>query len=253
MSDWDSGQYMKFKNERTRPAIDLISRIDRRADRILDIGCGPGNSTARLFEKFPDAEIIGIDSSENMLEKAKSTYPQLKFQKCFVPDELDVLGSFDIIFSNACLHWIAGHDRLLPELMNHLNANGVLAVQMPLVQRAPFYIVLGELTKSDRWRCLSKVNNFNNLLPEPTYDILSGVSSDVTMWETVYYHIMDSQKDVIEWYKGSGLRPYLDLLNEDEKQEFLRELEEKIKDIFPRQRDGRVILKMPRMFFIAAK
>ena len=136
MSDWDSRQYMKFKNERTRPAIDLISRIDRRADRILDIGCGPGNSTARLFEKFPDAEIIGIDSSQNMLEKAKSTYPQLKFQKCFVPDELDVLGSFDIIFSNACLHWIAGHDRLLSELMNHLNANGVLAVQMPLVQRA---------------------------------------------------------------------------------------------------------------------
>ncbi len=112
MSDWNSNQYIKFEKERTRPSLDLISRINTDAKTILDIGCGPGNSTARLFKHFPGADITGIDSSDNMLKKAYETYPKLKFLKCTVPDGLVSLGRFDLIFSNACLHWIPNHETL---------------------------------------------------------------------------------------------------------------------------------------------
>lgn len=150
MSDWNSKQYTKFEKERTQPSVDLISRLDISPKTVLDIGCGPGNSTNRLYERFPSAEIIGIDSSENMLETARKSYPNLKFEKCFVPDGLEKFGKFDLIFSNACLHWIPNHGELLPKLVERLNDGGVLAVQMPLVQTAEFYKLLNSLVFDGR-------------------------------------------------------------------------------------------------------
>lgn len=117
MNDWNSNQYTKFENERIQPSIDLICRINIFPESILDIGCGPGNNTNQLSVFFPDADILGIDSSDNMLSKANKTYPNLKFRKCSVPDELDSVGNYDLIFSNACLHWIPDHETLLPKLM----------------------------------------------------------------------------------------------------------------------------------------
>lgn len=253
MSDWNSEQYIKFEKERTQPSVDLINKIDIDAKTVLDVGCGPGNSTARLLNQYPDAEILGIDNSENMLQKASSTYPDIKFCRCDVPEGLESLKSFDLIFSNACLHWIPNHGALLPKLMEKLNVGGVLAVQMPLVQQAPFYKAVGEAVTEDKWKKLRSIKNFHNLLPDETYDILARVSADVNMWETTYYHIVNSYNDVFEWYKGSGLRPYLDLLGEEEKAEFIADLTEKLEEKFPIRKDGKIILKMPRMFFIARK
>lgn len=253
MGDWDSRQYTKFEKERTQPSIDLISRISIDPGSILDIGCGPGNSTAQLAKRFPTAEILGVDSSDNMLERAGKTHPKLTFRKCFVPDGLSEFKNFDLIFSNACLHWIPGHETLLPKLMEKLTPGGMLAVQIPLTQQAVFYKLLHELIQADKWKMLNEIHNFHNLTPNATYDVLAGCSGEVAMWETVYYHVVPSHSAVIDWYKGSGLKPYLDALGENEKMEFLGELLEAVKENIPVQGDGNVILKMPRLFFTAKK
>lgn len=253
MSDWDSRQYVKFESERTRPATDLISRIDINPQKILDIGCGPGNSTNQLCRHFPSAYILGIDSSDDMLARAKSTYKDLTFQKCAVPSELQGLGSFDLIFSNACLHWIPNHAELLPKLTDKLNGGGMLAVQVPFIQKAAFYQTLNKLLLAEKWKDLSSITLFHNLSPDEYYDILSEFSSDIKIWETTYYHVLPSHGDIINWYTGSGLRPYLDRLGREEKDVFLRELLKRIEADFPLRADGSVILKMPRLFFTAVK
>ena len=129
----------------------------------------------------------------------------------------------------------------------------MLAVQIPLVQYADFYKTLSKLTSCDKWKKLSQFQNFHILDPNQTYDILSMAFKNITMWETVYYHVLPSHDAVIDWYKGSGLRPYLEMLNETEKTEFLKELSKMLKTVFPIQKDSSVILKMPRLFFIAEK
>lgn len=253
MNDWNSNQYTKFEKERTQPSIDLIHRIDILPKSILDIGCGLGNSTNQLYENFPAANILGIDSSDNMLDKARKSYSHLNFRKYVIPDDIDSIGNFDLIFSNACLHWIPNHKSLFPILMGKLNHGGMLAVQMPLVQNALFYKVLNQLVSTDKWRKLSNIRIFHNLEPNETYDILKKISSDVTMWETTYYHIVPSHSYIIDWYKGSGLRPYLDVLSQTEETEFLNELLKMIEKNYQLQSDNSVILKMPRLFFTAIK
>lgn len=253
MSDWNSGQYIKFEKERTQPSVDLINRIDFTPKSILDIGCGPGNSTQQLYKRFSAANILGIDSSDNMLKKAEYDYPNIKFKKCCVPDGLDSLDNYDLIFSNACLQWIPNHDILLPELMSKVNKNGALAVQIPMIQNALFYKLIDELLKDKRWESLRNVRNFHNLSPDKTYDVLSKVSNKITMWETSYYHVMQSYEKIIDWYNGSGLRPYLEKLNETDKIDFISQLTQKIKLNFKIQSDNKIILKMPRLFFIAEK
>lgn len=188
-----------------------------------------------------------------MLSRAVKTYPEIEFSKCVVPDDLKNMGGFDLIFSNACLHWISNHETLLPKLVAKLNDGGVLAVQMPLVQYADFYRILNRLVASEKWNKLSGVSNFHNLLPNETYDILAKAASDVEMWDTTYYHVVPDHKAVIEWYKGSGLRPYLDVLSTEEQRVFLADLLAEIEANYPVMSDGKVILKMPRLFFIAHK
>ncbi len=250
MREWNVSQYNKFKDERIQPSVDLIKRIDTVPETILDIGCGPGNSTYCLKEHFPLADILGIDSSDNMLESAEKTYPELKFVKCLVPDEIESLGNYDLIFSNACLHWIPNHDILLPRLFGKLSRNGVLAVQMPLIEETMFYHVLDSFISCEKWGKLSNVRVFNLLTPDETYDILSKFASEIEMWETTYYHILSSHDDILEWYKGSGLRAYLEVLNGEDKKDFLSEFSEFIKEKYPLREDGKILLKVPRFFFI---
>lgn len=253
MSDWNSGQYIKFERERTQPSLDLIARLDISPKSILDIGCGPGNSTVSLRRNFPAAELLGVDASDNMLEKAKSTYPNLNFQSCRIPDELDRLGKYDLIFSNACLHWIPSHRDLFPKISEKLNDGGMLAVQMPSVQKAVFYKTLNATVSHEKWKKLSEIKIFHNLSGEEYYDILTSAGCEVTLWETTYYHRVSSHEDVISWYKGSGLRPYLEALAAGERESFLRELTDAVRDAFAPCSDGSILLKMPRLFLIATK
>ena len=176
----------------------------------------------------------------------------MDFEKCNVPDDLGV-ESYDLIFSNACIHWIPNHQNLITEIFHKLNKGGTLAVQIPLTQEAPFYKTLFKLVEKKKWSKLAGVHNFHNLMPSEYYDLFTTLDCDFQIWQTTYYHIVQSQEGVIEWYKGSGLRPYLDLLDKEEIEDFMAELKESLKDLFPTQRDGKVILKMPRLFFTLQK
>lgn len=255
MSDWNSNQYMKFERERTQPSKDLISRIEGMDfPRILDLGCGPGNSTFALKSKFEESEIIGVDASDNMLEKARCEHPDIEFKKCFLPSGLDEIdGKFDLIFSNACIHWIPEQKELLTKCRKKLNDGGILAVQIPFIQSAPFYKILYKLV-DEKWQNLSSIKNFHNLMPEEYYDLLNELGFDFDIWQTTYYHTVSSHEGIIDWYKGSGLRPYLEALESDEERaKFTSELLSIIKNKYPTQSNGNVILKMPRVFFVARK
>lgn len=255
MSDWNSNQYMKFERERTQPSKDLISRIeDMNFSRILDLGCGPGNSTYVLKSKFKESEIISVDASDNMLEKARKEHNDLEFKKCFLPNGLDnINGKFDLIFSNACIHWIPEQRELLTKCRDKLSDGGILAVQIPFIQNAPFYKILYK-SVDEKWHKLSSIKNFHNLMPEEYYDLLNELGFDFDIWQTTYYHTVSSHEGIIDWYKGSGLRPYLEALESDEeRQEFISDLLSVIREKYPTQSNGNVILKMPRVFFVARK
>lgn len=251
--DWDSDQYIKYEEERTRPSRDLISRIKINPNTILDIGCGPGNSTYQLKKAFPKSDLIGIDNSDNMLKKATETYPNIKFEKCDVPIGLKKMGGFDLVFSNACLHWIPNHKMLFSKIADVVNTGGILAVQIPLTQKAPFYKALDELKSMPKWEKINSVSPFHNSAPDVIYDILTEHYKNITMWETTYYHFLPNHESVTEWYKGSGLRAYLNVLETYEREKLINELNEMIKRDYPIQNDGKIILKMPRLFFTAEK
>lgn len=256
MSDWNSAQYLKFKNERTQPSVDLIARIglETPAD-IIDIGCGPGNSTEQLKLRYPSADIIGADNSPDMIKTAQMKYEDMKFILCDAANDLNSLGKkFDIVFSNACIQWIPEHEKLIPEMLSLLKPDGILAVQTPMNYNEPIHIIIDETVKSAKWR--SKFPNpriFHNLSPEGYFDLLSEHSSDFTMWETVYYHKMRSHSDIMEWYKGTGLRPYLNALSDAEKEEFEDDIFRRVEKAYPVQKNGEIIFRFPRLFFTAQK
>jgi len=256
MADWNSAQYLKFEKERTQPAIDLVNRLNvNNPKRIIDIGCGPGNSTGVLASKFPASYILGIDKSENMISTAKKNYPNLDFKLCDIGSELSSLDKdYDIVFSNACLQWIPNHKRIIKELFNLLKKGGILAVQVPMNFNEPIHKIIREVTTSQKWKgyfALPRI--FYTLSPGEYYDILSEISGDVNIWETVYYHIMVSHNDIIEWYRGTGLRPYLDVLNDENKTEFENDIMKRITENYPIQKDGKIIFRFPRLFFTAVK
>ncbi|NLY98590.1 MAG: methyltransferase domain-containing protein [Clostridiaceae bacterium] len=252
--DWNSEQYLMFKAERTQPAVDLANRITTVHPRkILDIGCGPGNSTEVLYKKYPNAYILGVDKSEEMIKTARINYPNLDFKICDASKDLFQLDKdFDIVFSNACIQWVPDHKHLIRNMLNLLNENGVLAVQIPMNDNEPIQKAIYELVTSDKWRSYFKEPRiFYTLSQSEYYDLLSEASEKFFIWETVYYHVMKSHNDILEWYRGTGLRPYLHVLPDDKKEIFERELMENLIQRYPKQKNNDIIFKFPRFFFIA--
>mgnify|MGYP004604301761 CR=1 FL=1 len=251
---WNAKQYLKFEAERTQPAIDLIARLDGLSPRrILDLGCGPGNSTALLARRFPKAALIGADASEDMLSRARKSCAGAEFRRCVFPEGLAELGSFDLIFSNACIHWIPGQEALLRALFASLNPGGFLAVQIPLTQRAPFYQALNELVKEEPWEKLREIRNFYAGTPEDYDAWLRPLAARQWLWETTYYHPVADEGAVLEWYRGSGLRPYEAMLEKEEKARLEEALLERLREAYPKRRGGGLLLSMARLFFLAQK
>jgi len=252
--DWSSEQYLKFKTERTQPAIDLVNRINMvNPKKILDIGCGPGNSTEVLYNKYPGAYILGVDKSEEMIKTARIKYPGLNFKICDVSKDLSQLDSdFDIVFSNACIQWIPDHKHLLKNMLNLLNRNGVLAVQIPMNYNEPIHKTIDEVASSEKWKkYFIEPRIFYTLSQSEYYDLLFEISEEFFIWETVYYHVMKSHNDILEWYRGTGLRPYLNALPDVKKTVFKSELMEILMQRYPKQKNGDIIFRFPRFFFIA--
>lgn len=252
MSEWSSSQYLKFKNQRTLPALDLASRIKEYDVKIAaDIGCGPGNSTSVVKNTFPNARVIGVDSSDDMIKKARASYPELEF---VLSDALALDGKYDLLFSNACLQWIPDHRTLIPALMDKLNAGGVLAVQIPMNGDEPLYKIISEVASEKKWGFdTAQLERNDTLTPIEYYDILSSCSADFQIWETKYYHSMPDCTAMLEWVRGSRLRPYLAQLGEEAGIEFEAEILKLAEKTYRKSPDGGVVFGFKRFFFTSVK
>lgn len=254
---WDPKQYLHFARERTQPSRDLATRIEVDSPRsVLDLGCGPGNSTEVLAQRFPGARIVGGDNSDQMIKKARADHPDLEFVYLDATGDLSAwAGAFDVVFSNACLHWVPDHPTLIPRLMELLASGGQLAVQMPLLGELSMYRdVIYPLVASERWvKKLAGVHGAQMLNPDEYPAVLASCSSDYEIWETIYWHRMSSHDAIVAWYQGSGLRPYLQQLNESDQKAFLKEVRERVRTCFTQIVNGEVILKFPRLFWLATK
>lgn len=252
MADWNASQYLKFKNQRTQPAVDLAMRlINTNPKTIVDIGCGPGNSTSVLKQLFPVAYILGIDNSPNMIEKARKEHADIPFMLC---DALALEGKYDLLFSNACLQWIPHHGTLIPSLMEKLNDGGTLAVQIPMNGEEPLFQLIKEVADEPRWglRDIPMPPN-ETLTPQEYFDILSSCSSVFDIWKIQYYHPLDNHKALVNWVKSTRLRPYLDFLGDKRGEEFENEITDRAKGIYPVSKSGKVVLGFRRFFFVAQK
>lgn len=256
MVKWNSNQYLKFKNERTQPSIDLVNRISvLNPKKILDMGCGPGNSTQVLKERFPNAHILGVDNSKEMIETAKNELPDLDFDICDASKDLSKLsGEFDIVFSNACIQWVPDHPKLIKEMFQLLKKGGELAVQIPMNYNEPIHKIIGEVSENEKWRSyFDNPRIFYTLSQSEYFDLLSEVTHDFCVWETVYCHRLKSHEAIMEWYRGTGLRPYLSVLSEEKKKEFEKDIFDRLVQEYKAQKNGEIIFRFPRFFFIAIK
>lgn len=257
MSEWNPDLYLKFEQERTQPVKDLIFRIKKgNPKRIIDIGCGPGNSTSELKKRWPDAYVVGLDNSEAMLEKAKKNYPDLDWVLGDANKDLSFLGKFDIVFSNAAIQWMPDQNELLIRLFSMVNGDGVLAVQIPNPGKMPISIAVHKSAQEYKWRDYFTTINDGMYYEELSYyyDTLSALTNVIELWETQYNHIMPDHRDIIEWYKSTGMKFFLDKLpGQKVKDDFADDILAKIQMEYEQQKDGNILFPFRRLFFIAYK
>jgi trans-aconitate 2-methyltransferase len=252
LHSWDPEKYLKFVDHRLRPALDLMAQIRLDAPRtIYDLGCGPGNVTRLLAERWPEARITGVDFSVEMLDRARREAPAIRFVEADIA-EWSAPEPADLLFSNAALHWLDDHARLLPRLMRQLAPGGVFAVQMP--HNAEAHALVDSLVNGERWRGrLSQVRGVLGAVDTSTeyYRVLAPLARRVDIWETEYVHVLAGENPVVEWMEGTVLRPYLDVLGSADREAFLTEYATRIAAAYPKQPDGRTLLHYRRLFFIA--
>jgi trans-aconitate 2-methyltransferase len=253
---WNPNQYQKFSSERDRPFFDLLARVEHAdAKTVADLGCGTGHLTATLLEKFPTAQVIGVDSSAQMLEKAAPFHnPKLEFVladlSSWQPEK-----PLSVIVSNAALQWLEDHEKLIPRLAGLLEVDGVLAVQMPINFEQPSHTILRDLTESETWK--PHLTAFSSKLraPHPAawyIQTLSGLGFKVDAWETTYHHVLQGENAVLEWVKGTALRPVLNALEAELHTRFLEELGTEYLKVYPEQAFG-TLFTFNRLFFVARK
>lgn len=255
-SDWSAAAYLRFEDERTRPAVDLLARVSLDAPkRVVDLGCGPGNSTELLVGRFPDAEILGLDSSPDMLAAARRRLPEVAFQEADVSTWSPARAP-DLIFANAVLQWLPGHEALFPRLMRMLAPGGVLAVQMPDNLEEPSHAAMREVARDGRWagRLAGAAASRTKILAgEAYFDLLAPLASSVDVWRTTYLHPLDGAEAIAGWCRSTGLRPFLDPLDEDERQAFLALYTKRLATFYPERATGKTLLRFPRLFMAAAR
>lgn len=258
-SDWSSTQYLKFNDERTIPVHDLISKIPlSKPSHIIDLGCGPGNSTSILVDRFQSSKITGMDSSPDMIEKAKRTLPGIEFSLADL-DTYQLDPSADLLFSNAVFQWLDADQRLpiiKDRLLTPLRPGSVLAFQVPDNFEEPSHVLMRETAKEfSHISGMSFAARPKFLSPETLYDELKPLCSNISIWHTIYNHVLKDHDAIIEWVKGTGLRPFLDLLGPEDKKVFLEGYLERLRGSggYRRLMGGGVILRYPRLFVVAVK
>ena len=255
MNDWNATQYLQFESERTRPSLDLIMRIEiPLIQRIIDVGCGPGNSTQALRRRWNNAAIFGLDNSPHMIETARAAFPD----ESWLLDDAATWKSdapFDLVFSNAVLQWLPHHETLIPHLLNQVAKGGALAVQVPAHYASDVHLATLEVADNAQWRerTIAASNALTIRAPEFYYDLLQPLAARIELWETTYIHVLESPRAVLDWFRATGLRPFLEVLNNSEKSLFENLLLEKYEVKYPRRKNGCVLFPFRRLFFIAYK
>jgi trans-aconitate 2-methyltransferase len=267
---WDATLYLRFSGERARPFFDLLARVGAELpDYVVDMGCGPGNLTALLAERWPSAAVCGVDSSPQMIEAARKLIPSGAPRPSgagpvltshapglsFMVDDIrhwEPQCLPDVIVSNAVLQWVPGHRELLVRWVDQLAADGWLAFQVPGNYDQPSHAILREMVVSARWRPLLRDVELNRQSADPAdyAELLAGAGCEVDAWETTYVHILQGDNPVLEWYKGTGLRPVLDALDADQAADFLAEYGERVRAAYPPSSFG-TVFPFRRVFTVA--
>jgi trans-aconitate 2-methyltransferase len=270
---WDATLYLRFGGERARPFFDLLARVGAEMPRyVIDMGCGPGNLTATLAERWPSAAVCGVDNSPQMIETARQHASAPALRSVGSPGSGSVMTNHapglsfmlddvrhwepqslpDVIVSNAVLQWVPGHRDLLVRWADQLADGGWLAFQVPGNFDQPSHLILREMAASARWRSLLRDVELNRQSADPAEyaELLAGAGCEVDAWETTYVHILQGENPVLEWYRGTGLRPVLAVLDADQAADFLAEYGEKIRVAYPPGPFG-TLLPFRRVFTVA--
>ena len=259
MLDWNPALYRRYEDERTRPAEELLARVPlTEATHVVDLGCGPGNSTELLAQRYPGADVLGIDNSEAMLTSARERLQRSHFEfgdiATWAPASADAAP--DLIYANAALQWVPDHPTLIPRLFAALAPGGVLAIQMPDNRQEPTHRLMRAVAAEAPWA--ESIGNAEALRTELLgiggyYDVLAPVAAKVDVWHTIYQHPMASAAAIVEWVRGTGLKPFVDRLSPKLQASYLAEYEARVAAAYPARTDGKLLLAFPRMFIVARK
>lgn len=251
---WNPAQYAKFAGPRLQPGLDLINRLPEngRVQEVVDLGCGTGELTMLLADRYPEASVAGLDSSTAMLEKARGQFPDRVWVEGDIAQwrpERPV----DLIYSNAALQWLPDHDRLMPALVDCLTKGGLLAVQMPRNFGAPSHALMRDVASQPRFA------GRTNLRSEPVADpgfydgLLSPLVDQIEVWEIEYWHRLTGDEPVYEWVKATGLRPVLEALEGDDREAFLSDYRQRLLKAYPKRADGITLFPFRRLFLLAKR
>ncbi|MDE2182702.1 MAG: trans-aconitate 2-methyltransferase [Alphaproteobacteria bacterium] len=252
---WDPGAYLSFGSERTRPALELLDRVlVDKPSIVVDLGCGPGNSTALLAARWRDAWIEGVDSSPEMLSEARLTVPGVQWTEADIaqwrPRE-----SPHVIFSNAVLQWVADHADLLPRLMSYVARGGALAFQVPCNFGEPSHVIVRDIARHGPWAgALDAVREKGDVLAAADYyDILEPQASHLDIWETTYLQVLDGEDAVFRWVSGTSLRPLLQALDGTQREAFRDECKRRLATAYRQRPSGRTLFPFRRLFVVARR
>lgn len=256
---WDPEQYLRYGDERGRPFTDLLARVGHpHPKRVVDLGCGPGTTTAQLLERWPEAEILGVDNSQEMISHARAVEVPGRLE--FEVGDLrgwEPAGPVDVLLCCATLQWVPDHPELFGRLVGSLSPEGVFAFQVPANFDQPSHTLLHELARSERWAELLA----HLVRPDPVLEpagylaalMEAGAAADV--WSTTYLHVLHGPDAVLEWVRGTALRPYLDALDAaggSATDEFLRAYSASLRAAYPQDGHGRTLFPFRRIFAVAA-
>jgi trans-aconitate 2-methyltransferase len=253
-AEWSARQYLKFEDERTRPARDLLAQVPlTEVRRAVDLGCGPGNSTELLIARYPTAVVSGLDSSRDMLRQARERLPNCAFVEGDLASWTPAPSAdepVDLLFANAAYQWVPDHLKAMCRVVEALGTGSVLAVQMPDNTREPSHLAMEDVA-----RRFGVAEGARLDLPpvDAYYDALRPLCSRLDIWHTIYNHPMADATAIAEWFRGSALRPFLARLDAQRAQEFVSAYIDEIGPHYPARADGQVLLRFPRLFIVATR